>query len=328
MPLKMFSKDCKAKKALAFLAYLKKLKSFSFVCAITTSLLAPLQSIAAEGGYSNYIPGSYGDFAAAMVPSTPLTIRNDFYYYNADIDKTLRNSRLELDAELTMALNLTTIVYKPDVEVFGAQYVFGAVVPLIKTEFDASINDISESYDTSGIGDITLVPAAFYWNSSNFHYSLAQYIVTPSASYDVEDDLNPGLNYWSFDTNFAATYLNLETGQDYSVNLGFIHNTENSETDYQTGNEVHIDYMFNQFLSETLAVGIHGFYLKQVSGDSGKGATLGSFKGRAAGIGPAVLWSTMVGQSQVSFIAKFLHEYKAENRLEGNHAFVSFAVGF
>jgi arylsulfatase len=29
------------------------------------------------------------------------------------------------------------------------------------------------------------------------------------------------------------------------------YNTENSDTDYQTGQEIHLDYMINQFLSET-----------------------------------------------------------------------------
>ena len=35
---------------------------------------------AAEGGYSNYLPGTYGDFAAAMEPPTQFTIRNDLYF--------------------------------------------------------------------------------------------------------------------------------------------------------------------------------------------------------------------------------------------------------
>ena len=47
--------------------------------------------------------------------------------------------------------------------------------------------------------------------------------------------INNGLNYWSFDTNFALTYLNPETGRDLSFNLGYIYNTENSDTGYQTG---------------------------------------------------------------------------------------------
>ncbi len=60
----------------------------------------------------------------------------------------------------------------------------------------------------------------------------------------------------------------------------------------------------NQFLSESWAVGIHGFYLKQVTGDSGDGAILGDYKAEAAGIGPATLWNTRISDKELSFIAK------------------------
>ena len=39
---------------------------------------------AAEGGYSNYIPGFYGDFGLAVEPPTEFSVRNDTYYYSAD----------------------------------------------------------------------------------------------------------------------------------------------------------------------------------------------------------------------------------------------------
>ncbi len=71
---------------------------------------------------------------------------------------------------------------------------------------------------------------------------------------------------------------------------------------------------------------MHGFYLNQISGDSGDGAILGDFKAEAAGIGPALLWSRKFGEQDVSFIAKWLHEFDAQNRLEGDHVMLSFAL--
>jgi hypothetical protein len=58
------------------------------------------------------------------------------------------------------------------------------------------------------------------------------------------------------------------------VNRLHIYNTENDETDYQTGQEIHVDLALNQFLSESFAIGLLDFYLKQITGDSGRGATL------------------------------------------------------
>ena len=110
--------------------------------------------------------------------------------------------------------------------------------------------------------------------------------------------------------------------------MGHIYNTKNDATDYKSGQEIHVDFMINQFLSESWAVGVHGFYLKQITGDSGDGAVLGDFKAEAAGVGPAALWNTRLFGHEVSFIAKWLIEYHAERRLEGDHAFLSFALSF
>ena len=287
---------------------------------------------AAEGGYSNYIPGTYGDFAAAVEPPTKLTIRNDIYHYNADTKKAVLSGLIEVDADLEIDMNLLTLLYKPGVEVFGAQYGFGALVPIVHMDINAGIRiggfPVRRQDDVVGLGDIALIPGILFWRSGNYHFTLAEYIVTPTANYDSNDLANPGLNYWSFDTNVAATYLNEETGQDYSINIGYIYNTENSDTDYQTGQEFHVDYMINQFLSEEWAIGISGYYLKQVTGDSGDGAFLGDFKAEAAGFGPALLWNTKVGDQEVSFIAKWIHDYHSENRLEGDHVSLSFAMGF
>ena len=86
--------------------------------------------------------------------------------------------------------------------------------------------------------------------------------------------------------------------------------------------------MLNQFLSETFAIGIQGFYYKQITGDSGKGAILGNFRGEAAGIGPAVMWATKIKDVDLIINAKWLHEYHAKHRLEGNHFFLNFTLAF
>jgi hypothetical protein len=285
---------------------------------------------AAEGGYSNYIPGTYGDFAMALAPTQTWTLRNDFYYYDASTSLSVRSGAIELGTDLEFLMNFTTLVYKPDIEIFGAQYVAGVFVPLVNLDLDASLS-IGDTFaavgdNATGLGDIAFFPFYLYWNEGNIHTSFGLSVVTPTGDYDTNNLINNGLNYWSFDGNFALTYLNPETGRDLSFNIGYIYNTENDDTAYQTGQEFHLDVVLNQFFSETFAVGIHGFYLKQITGDSGSGALLGDFKAEAAGVGPALLWTTKIGEQDISFIAKWLHEFHAENRMEGDHIFLSFAL--
>ena len=285
--------------------------------------------IAAEGGYSNYIPGSYGDFGMALAPAESWTLRNDTYYYDASTSKAVQGGKLATDLELQFLMNFTTLLYKPEFSIFGAQYATGIFIPVVnldtktRLEFDGKSQVFNDS--ATGLGDVSLIPFALFWNEGNIHTSFAHYIIIPSGDYDVNNSINNGLNYWSFDTNLAVTYLNPETGHDFSFNLGYIYNTENDDTNYQTGQELHLDVVLNQFLSESFAIGIHGFYLNQITGDSGSGALLGDFKAEAAGVGPALLWNTKIANQYVSFIAKWLHEVEAENRIEGDHLFLSFA---
>lgn len=75
-----------------------------------------------------------------------------------------------------------------------------------------------------------------------------------------------------------------------------------------------------------MAIGVHGFYFKQLSGDSGDGALLGDFKAGASGIGPAVMWIPPKFKGEVALVAKWLNEYDTENRLECDHVFLSFMM--
>ena len=70
-------------------------------------LLASGSVFSAEGGYSNYIPGAYGDFGMALAPPDGWTLRNDIYYYTADTDETVRSGRVEAGLELDMLMNMT-----------------------------------------------------------------------------------------------------------------------------------------------------------------------------------------------------------------------------
>ena len=305
------------------------------ICLLVTVLTGILARglFAAEGGYSNYVPGTYGDFGAALEPPTKWTIRNDYYNYQADGSRAVRSGMLELDAELEFNMHFLTALYKTDLEFFGGRYATGVFVPtVVDVDIDAGISAAGTRVPAHGkvtrFGDVTFIPGVLYWRKGNFHFSLAEYIVTPTGDYDKDNLVNSGLNYWTFDTDFAVTYLNEETGQDYSINLGYNYNTENHATDYQTGQEIHIDYMVNQFLSETFAIGVHGFYLEQITGDSGRGAILGGYEAEAAGVGPAALWTTKLFGHDATLIAKWLHEYHAERRLEGDHIMLSLVAGF
>lgn len=288
-------------------------------------------AVSSEGAFSNYLPGTYGDFGAALKPPTDLTIRNDLLRYEGDASRSVRGGRITTNLETDLLINLTTMLYRPDTTIFGAQYVFGLMLPFADAEVGALVNsdpfDVSVNEHDNGLGDVALIPAALYWEMDRYHFSVSQIIVAPTGAYDEDALVNPGLNHWSFDTTTAFTYLNPENGREFSATLGYIYNTKNSATNYKSGQEIHLDYVFNQYFSESFALGIHGFYLEQITGDSGSGALLGDFKGESAGIGPAALWKPKSAKLDVAVILKWHHEYSTTNRMKGDYVSLSFVLG-
>ena len=57
---------------------------------------------------------------------------------------------------------------------------------------------------------------------------------------------------------------------------------------------------------------------QQLTPDSGSGARLGPFKGRVFGVGPHLVYNTVLMHRPVLFNFRNYQEFDAENRFEGN----------
>jgi hypothetical protein len=110
--------------------------------------------------------------------------------------------------------------------------------------------------------------------------------------------------------------------------LGFTYNFENPDTDYKNGIDSHLDIGVSQFLSEKLQLGAVGYAYYQLTGDSGSGAVLGSFKSRVAGLGPQLGYTFDVGRAPLYVNLRGYWEFAAKYRLEGFSLFVQAAITF
>jgi hypothetical protein len=289
-------------------------------------------AIAAEGAFSNYFPGSYGTVAVATPPIVGWSYLNSNLFYAADGEQGVLQGRLNVDLDTFAYFNMSTGLYAFKKTVFGGRFAMGVTIPIGYTELESQVinptgtTDVADS--VTGLGDILLLPASIYWNKGNWKFNLYELIVTPTGKYDVDNNVNIGRNYWSFDTVFAVTNLDMRNGRDFSLVAGYMINTENEATNYKTGHELHVDLMFNQFLSDTFALGLHGYFYQQVTGDSGSGAILGDFKGDSSGIGPSFLWIPKSGGGTFSISGTWLHDLHASDRLKGDYVVVTLAWQF
>jgi hypothetical protein len=294
---------------------------------LSISLLSGYSSLsgAAEGASSNYFPGTYGDYAAAVGPEPGWLLLDYNLFYTAEVDRAVLQGRETVELDVFSYVNMPALLYTFEEPVAGALFSMGVFLPVgvVDLEVTLPLLGVDDDARETNIGDANLLPASLYWNTGNWHVNLYELVIAPTGQYDVDNAVNLGRNYWSFDSVLGVTYLDLESGRDFSIVAGYMINGENDDTDYQTGDEFHVDWMLNQFFSEGFALGVHGYYYKQVEGDSGDGAILGNFKGESVGIGPSVLWTPVAGDGKFSLTGTWLHDLDATNRLESDYGVVT-----
>jgi len=183
----------------------------------------------------------------------------------------------------------------------------------------------SESDSLTAFGDL-YPSASLRWNHGVHNTMIYTMLGVPVGSYEVGRLANIGTNHCSVDVGGGYTYLNTNTGREFSAVAGLTYNFENPDTDYQNGIDAHLDWGASQFLSEQVHVGLVGYFFYQITGDSGSGAKLGDFKSRVNGIGPQVGYIFTMGERQAYLNLKGYWEFGAENRPEGWNSWLTLSL--
>jgi hypothetical protein len=295
------------------------------------------QAIAAEGGSGFYLLGQRGQGAAALPTVEGVFFSMPTYFYSGDVSGSQAlevggAATLGLDAELKVVM--PTAMWMTPVDFLGGDLGFSATFVYGNADLSADIAVSIPGIDDANFGDADdrwatgdpVANAFLGWSGENYAYALTSSVNIPAGDYDTGRLSNVALNYWAADITAAGTWLFPQSQIELSGATGFTFNDENDDTEYETGDEFHLEAAAFYRFSESLSVGLNGYYYKQLSGDSGEGAVLGNLKGEVAAIGPGMSGTFMVGPAPVSVSFKYYHEFSAENRLEGHSAWLTFFV--
>lgn len=289
-----------------------------------------------EGGLSFWLPGLFGSFAAALgVPGWSIA---SFYYHpsvSASSGKEFfRGGQIVAGVQGRGDLVGLGPTYTFATPVFGGQ----AAVSLFGVGgrnwglVDATLtgprgNAVSgeRSEALTSIGD--LIPqATLKWNQGVNNYMVYGTGDIPVGDYDETRLANLGIGHGAVDGGVGYTYLNPANKLEFSAVTGMTYNFMNPHTHYQNGFDAHLDTGVSYFLTQQLNVGVAGYYLQQVTGDRGLGATLGPFKSRVAGVGPQLNYFFPVGEKIQGLVSvKGYREFAAENRPEGWNVWLTVA---
>jgi hypothetical protein len=287
-------------------------------------MLGQYTAYATEFGSSFYFPGISETFTPGIAPPPGVVVVDEMLFQSGKADIAVHNGRIENNIRMDAFINVFGVTDTMKTKALGADAVqVGFFLPVGNVSVKSSVNtpfgsrDFSDS--TLSVGD-SIIASSLFWNKGNMHYKVTESIYTPTGEYTLHNVSNVGKNHWGFDTTFAMTHLNVKSGLEVSLAPGVLFNTTNTATDYRSGTELHVEFAVNKhYLKKHYAVGIQGYYYRQLTGDSGSGAKLGDFKGEAMGIGPAFLYTPPAAKGRVNIVAKCLFDLEHKNRMHGNY---------
>jgi hypothetical protein len=302
------------------------------LCALLATLTAP-GARADQGGVPFWFSGQFASLAA--VPATPgWSLIVSPYYYNGSADKsrTFQTGQTVSGGLSSIApLVLLQPGYAFEDKVLGGQaYVGVGWGPgSNRTSADLSLSQpgFARSNSDSVTGGTDLYPfGSLAWNKGNDNWMTYVTGDIPVGAYDANRLSNLGIGHAALDAGGGYTYLNNTTGREFSAVLGVTYNWENTHTNYKNGIDSHLDWAASQFLSENWQVGVAGYAYYQLTGDSGSGDRLGSFKSRIAAIGPELGYAFKLHNQAAYFNLRAYKEFWAQNRIEGYAVFATLSI--
>lgn len=301
---------------------LRKLRNASSVIALllaTTGLAA-----ADEGGVAFWMSGQYASMSA--VPPAPgwslTTLANG---YRGSESSMRVSSSLDADVETEEAILLLQPGYAFDTKILGGtpylSIAGGYGVTTTRLEIDTPHGDSDRSQTISGGPDLNPF-ASLSWAKGTNNLMTYLSLNVPVGSYNPDRIANLGIGHAAIDWGAAYTYLDPDSGWEFSALAGLTYNWENPYTDYQNGIDSHLDWGASRWVNKNWELGVAGYVYYQLTDDSGAGDEVGGNRSRIAAIGPAIGYQQQWKTASLYVSLRGYQEFWAANRPEGQSVFL------
>lgn len=290
-------------------------------------------SHAAEYAFTTYPLGSFA-FDAGVTPPAGTYVTDSISYFtgsiggNIDIGGDVFNG----GAKGQIFSEGVSILVVPETKVLDGNLGLLVSVPVSHISLEANTtgplgNTVNRSTEGWGLGDTT-VALQLGWTLGDFSHTFHVLGVIPTGRYRRGFYPLTGFNRPTLDVGWAFTYFEKNSKLQFNGAIGFTTSWENEATQYQTGDEFHAEWAIGYKFDNGLILGVAGYDYRQITGDSGRGAHLGSFIGTEDAVGPALSYSTVIGETPVTISIRDYEQYNWKNFFHGNVSLASFTAAF
>lgn len=292
-------------------------------------------SYAEENGIGHWIPGEIPFFAGMTPSSKGFYFRESNYLYVGAVHQGVEipiagEGVFNSDRDIFVNSFIVTYAMTPPASNTKPSMSFTLAVPFMYFKDTVSLTPVSPPTTESSynLSDITITPINFGWNYQNLHWIWGLNIYAPTGAYSPTSLAPSGYNYWTFEPVSGFTYYQPQLGGEVTFYAGYEINTINPATEYHTGNQFHIDWILAKHFINGLGVGLGGYFLQQITPDTGSGAILGSFKAQQLSLGPVMRYAATIGSCAMSIELKFLPQIEVVNTPQGNSGWANINLRF
>ncbi len=296
-------------------------------------LLASACAHAAEGGTCAY-PLGRAEPLMGLRPAPGIYLVNDVYYYTGKAGYLTSSVDPVADSiEAERLVNYLSLNWMTEVRLGSGDLGVWLTLPYGREEVSweplrhgagRAPSRATTSDDVTGVGDLAL-GGSVAWRTGVSMWSGYGMVFMPTGDYDQNRAANMGLNRWAFDVGTAGRWGSPMGGREFATVLGLTINTENPDTSYKTGVQLHADLAYTQRFESGFSVGIIGYHYRQLTADGGSGAPPGERKGRVTSVGAAAGYEFAGG---VGLGLRYYYEFWAKNWLEGNALYATLSIPF
>jgi hypothetical protein len=251
---------------------------------------------------------------------------------------TIGQEKFNVETDVDSFTVVPTLIHITDKQVLGANLGFLASLPVGNTSVQAALeSDTNPEFglevDESGVGmgDPYVRPVWLGWNFGQTEITAAYGLYIPIGKYDKGDADNVGLGMWTHELMVSGAYYFDEQRVRALTMSGVyeIHHNKD-DVDIRPGSHFTLNYGFSQYLPLNEKVlselGIAGYGQWQLTEDKGSDATNKDVKDQVYGLGLQAGLMYLPLNGQLSF--KWIHEFEAEDRFEGDFFTLTIAKTF